>query len=637
MDQDPQESDRAVPPSGKRPRRAASERPSIPGYHLLERIGRGTTGCVYRAVQLSLQREVALKVLSSDLADHQGFSQRFVREAQAAAAVHHPNVVTCYDVGEVDGMPYQAMELLSGGDLQRRLDDRGGRLPYRDAVSMILACTCGLEGIHRAGLMHGDIIPANIFIADDGTVKLADLGLARSLAGNDKSPWDPAAAAGNATAAPEQLVAGARTDIRTDIYALGATLFLLVTGRPPFVARNRSELVRCIRERPAANVVTLDASLPPELGAVIAKAMAKDAGDRYATPSQLREDLERLMLGFTPIHARPPESVHLAPAAAQAGTTALRRRRETLLAPAAPAPNQRRWYALGIGAGLLMAAGALLWIAAPATPIPAAPTALVAPVIPAQEPFTQTPTPAIAAPSFPKPGWAVRQGEDGMGRWADLEVGEVAQRMRWCPPGRFVMGSPAGETERRDDERPVSVSLTRGFWMADSELGQAMWERVMGANPSRAKSPDLPVETVSWHDCQQFLQHLGARLDGTVVRLPTEAEWEYACRAGVAAGTAADGWFVGDAGNRTQPRRMRTPNNWGFHDLGGNVMEWCQDLYGPYPTVTTSDPVGWSGVHRVVRGGAWSTSASEGRAAARSHYLPVTKFAFLGFRMVVNP
>lgn len=631
MDPDPQAPDGPASSSGGRRRRAANERPSIPGYHLLERIGRGTTGCVYRAVQLSLQREVALKVLSPDLADSPGFSQRFVREAQAAAAVHHPNVVTCYDVGEVDGMPYQAMELLSGGDLQRRMDDRGGRLPYRDAVSMIMACTCGLEGIHRAGLMHGDIIPANIFIADDGTVKLADLGLARSLAGNDKSPWNPAAAAGNATAAPEQLVAGARSDIRTDIYALGATLFLLVTGRPPFVARNRNELVRCIREKRAPDVTTLDASLPLALGAVIIKAMAKDAADRYATPSQLREDLERLMLGFTPIHARPPESVHLEPAVAGVGTTALRRRREMSVDPAVSTPNRRRLYAMGTGAVLLIVAGLLLWITASRPLVPAVPTTVATPVTPAK-----VIPPAIVTPSFPRPGWAVRHGEDGMGRWADLEVGDVSQRMRWCPPGDFVMGSPAGEAERRDDENQVSIVLTRGFWMGDSEVGQALWERVMGVNPSHAKGPDLPVETVSWHDCQQFLQHLGARLDGTVVRLPTEAEWEYACRAGTAE-PVSDGWFVGDAGNRTHPRRMRKPNNWGLFDMGGNVMEWCQDFYGPYPTVATSDPVGWSGVHRVVRGGAWSTSVSEGRAAARAHYLPVMKFAFLGFRMVVNP
>lgn len=632
MDPDPQESDSPAPSGGRR-RRAASERPAIPGYHLLERIGRGTTGCVYRAVQLSLQREVALKVLSPDLAANPGFSQRFVREAQAAAAVHHPNVVTCYDVGEVDGTPYQAMELLSGGDLQRRMDDRGGRLPYRDAVSMIMACTCGLEGIHRAGLMHGDIIPANIFIADDGTVKLADLGLARSLAGNDKSPWDLAAAAGNATAAPEQLIAGARSDIRTDIYALGATLFLLVTGRPPFVARNRNELVRCIRERPAPDVITLDASLPPALGAVITKAMAKDPGDRYATPSQLREDLERLMLGFTPIHARPPESVDLAPTATKGGTTALRRRREPPIEPPtpAPAPSRSRWPAWGIGIGVLIVAAGL-WFAAARTPTPVVP---VAPAAAAPVPV-QEPAPALAAPSFPKPGWAVRHGEDAMGRWADLAVGDVAQRMRWCPPGRFVMGSPAGEMERRDDERPVPVVLTRGFWMGDSEVGQGLWERVMGTNPSRAKGAELPVESVNWHDCQQFLQHLGARLDGTVVRLPTEAEWEYACRAG-ADEPLVDGWFVSDANNHTQPRRQRQPNRWGLYDLGGNVMEWCQDLYGPYSTVTVSDPVGWSGVHRVVRGGAWSTAASEGRAAARAHYLPMTKFAFLGFRLVVNP
>ena len=123
--------------------------PTIPGYHLLECIGRGTTGTVFRAVQLSLQREVALKVLSPALALQQGFSERFVLEARAAAAVHHPNVVTCFDVGEFDGVLYQALELMSGGDLEHLLIGNGGRLGLSQALAIMLDCVRGLEGIHR--------------------------------------------------------------------------------------------------------------------------------------------------------------------------------------------------------------------------------------------------------------------------------------------------------------------------------------------------------------------------------------------------------------------------------------------------------------------------------------------------------
>ncbi len=238
------------------------------------------------------------------------------------------------------------------------------------------------------------------------------------------------------------------------------------------------------------------------------------------------------------------------------------------------------------------------------------------------------------SPSFPRPPWAAAHGDDALGRWTEIAVDGVKQRLRWCPPGRFTMGSPGDEADRREDEVRVDVVISRGFWMADAEVGQPLWERVMDGNPSYHKGADLPVEMVSWQDCQQFLQHLGARLNGTPVRLPTEAEWEYACRAG--GNQTGDGWFAPDAGNRTQPRRTRRPNAWGLYDCGGNVMEWCQDLYGPYPTVTAADPVGWNGVQRVVRGGAWSTPPSEGRPAARAHYLPVMRHAFVGFRFVIS-
>lgn len=209
--------------------------------------------------------------------------------------------------------------------------------------------------------------------------------------------------------------------------------------------------------------------------------------------------------------------------------------------------------------------------------------------------------------------------------------GGVTLEMVWCPPGTFTMGSNDGDS----DERPVhQVTLTKGFWIGKTEVTQAQWKSVMGNNPSDHEGDDLPVECVSWDDCMEFCKKTG-------LELPTEAQWEYACRAGstgpyAGTGNLDDmGWYGGNSGRQTHPVGTKQPNAWGLYDMHGNVWEWCADWYGDYPSGAVTDPKGASsGSYRVWRGGSWGNDAASCRSAGRNDgYYPSSRYDNLGFRL----
>ena len=219
--------------------------------------------------------------------------------------------------------------------------------------------------------------------------------------------------------------------------------------------------------------------------------------------------------------------------------------------------------------------------------------------------------------------------------------------MIWCPPGEFLMGSPAREANRDDDERCHPVVLSRGFWLGKYPVTQEQWELVMGSNPSRfTADPRLPVERVSWNDCQDFLRYLNADGAGEF-RLPTEAEWEYACRAGSATAycfgdDAAQlghyAWYSDNANGQTAPLGQLKPNAWNLHDMHGNVCEWCQDWYGVYPDDTITDPSGpGSSRYRVLRGGTWYGGGGECRSASRGNGPAGFQDDQTGLRLLRNP
>lgn len=208
--------------------------------------------------------------------------------------------------------------------------------------------------------------------------------------------------------------------------------------------------------------------------------------------------------------------------------------------------------------------------------------------------------------------------------------------------GTFKMGSDDGE----DNEKPVhSVTLTNDYYIGKYQVTQALWKAVMGENPSKFKGDDLPVECVSWHDIRYFTIKLN-QVTGKRFRLPSEAEWEYAARGGNRSrGDSYSGsyeiedvaWYFGNSDNKTHSVGLLYPNELGICDMSGNVWEWCQDCYGPYPSGAQTNPTGASsGSSRVNRGGCWGgRNAGRCRVSARGYDTPDVRSYYVGFRLAL--
>jgi len=322
----------------------------------------------------------------------------------------------------------------------------------------------------------------------------------------------------------------------------------------------------------------------------------------------------------------------------------------------------------------------------------AAPAAVTLPDAPAVE--VRTERAILTLRRIPRPAWASAMGRDRFGLWAEIAIEpdtgggqSVIQRLRWCPPGRFLMGSPDDEPERFADEGPRHpVTLRAGYWLFDTPCTQALWEALMGGNPSNFKTPDRPVEMVSWEDAQGFVAALNRRLAGAGAAdehfvLPSESQWEYACRAGSesalytgpieilgdANAPALDpiAWYGGNSnvgfelangqdrswlkelqypGGKAgiHPVKGKLPNDWGFYDMLGNVWEWMEDAWHDGYDGAPSDGSAWpsdadadadaAGAYRVVRGGSWNFDARFCRCACRVRNAPADRIDNLGFR-----
>jgi protein kinase-like protein/FHA domain-containing protein len=267
----------------------------IAGYRIERLIGKGAMGSVYLAVQESLRRPVALKVLPPKLAADRDFVLRFQAEARAAAALSHPNVVVVYDVGEETGQHYLSMEFMAGGSLEQKLA-AGGPLPWKAVLSVLGDAAAGLAYAESKGIVHRDIKPANLMYSGTGTVKIADLGLATTIEQEASEAVDGRKVFGTPHfIAPEQ-ARGQAVDHRSDLYALGATAYRLLSGKTPFEGATTREILRALQNDAPRPLHELVPELPGELEAVVTRLMEKAPEARYPTAESLRRECERLRL-----------------------------------------------------------------------------------------------------------------------------------------------------------------------------------------------------------------------------------------------------------------------------------------------------------------------------------------------------
>lgn len=255
-----------------------------------------------------------------------------------------------------------------------------------------------------------------------------------------------------------------------------------------------------------------------------------------------------------------------------------------------------------------------------------------------------------------RPPESIRQGlprsKPSSGRAEYQWAKPAGLEFAYLSPGTFVMGSPEYELGRNNDEDQHEVTIAQGFHIQITPVTVKQWRELMGNNPSCFPnlSEECPIVGISWNECQEFIKRLNLQGEATY-RLPTESEWEYACRAGsttsLANGELTElfcsmdslldevGWYCGNSGRQIHPVGRKHPNAWGLHDMHGNLFEWCHDWYGKYPAAPGEQPHGPKcGAGKVIRGGSWFSSAKSCRCACRSHWAADSRSDFIGFRLV---
>ena len=277
--------------------------PEVEGYELLGVIGTGGMGIVYRARHRRLDRVVALKMILAGGAASAHQLGRFRDEARAVAALQHPNIVQVFESGEAGGQPFLVLEYLSGGSLAAFLS--GAPLGPRRAAEMVATLARAVQHAHDRGIVHRDLKPANVLVAPDGTLKITDFGLAKRLA-DDSAHTKTGVVVGSPSYMPPEQAAGAKVvGPAADVYALGAILYELLTGRPPFVGESVLETIRQVCEYPPVEPRALRPGVPKDLEVACLKCLEKQPEDRYESALAFAEDLERFLAG-EPIRARPP-------------------------------------------------------------------------------------------------------------------------------------------------------------------------------------------------------------------------------------------------------------------------------------------------------------------------------------------
>jgi formylglycine-generating enzyme required for sulfatase activity len=683
-------------------------------YVLLQRLGQGGMGNVFKARHEFLNRVVALKVIRKDVDGYPENARRFRREIQATARLSHPNIVVAHDAGFADGFYYFAMEFIEGTDLSRLIKEQGP-LPITQACDYIRRAALGLQHAFEQGLVHRDIKPANLVLTNDADrIKIVDMGLVCLGEGSDEALTATGTVIGTADyLAPEQATNSHSVDIRADLYSLGCSFYFLLTGSHPFPGGTLLEKVfKHLHDQPQP-IRQFRPELPEGVVSVMERLLAKSPDDRFQRPIELAEALEPFCdpasepaspgTGAAK-HASPPAApaaeVGNAPPNASGGDSPVIAETIPPSAPSASTSSNTAQLRHPSKAPQAEAAIApvLLAAAAPA-PVAAAPA-------PVANPAGSTPAPAAAPEPPPKFKFQSRRrlllvaamgmtlAFAGMALWRSWYGGKstalpavknsIGMDLVRIPAGHFTMGATATEVGRQSDEGPPhKVLISRSFYVAAhettvaqfrafvesthypteaerKETGAQRWDASAGVwkldpkctwrNPGWPLADNQPVVCVCRNDAVAFCYWLSHK-EGKVYRLPTEAEWEYVCRAGTSTPYGGGGSLSLRDANFTEasaapgsgpagmPRPVGSfaPNAWGLFDMHGNAWEWCGDGFSPtyYGNSPERDPAApGSSFEGVLRGGSWSSGALDCRSARRCNTLPGRCRNDTGFRVV---
>ena len=570
---------------------------------VIERVlGSGGFGITYLAKDTSLGRQVVIKEnlpvqfcfrdthsltvaprhsQGEDAENFQWSLENFSKEAAMLASLDHSGIVRVHRSFQAFGTAYFVMPFVEGLTLDDLIRERGGQSPAfaeEELKGLLSRVLKALSYLHDRGIYHRDIKPGNLLITHEGIPVLIDFGSARQRL--SERSMTVVESAGYTPF--EQLQSRGNVGPWSDLYALGGTLVKAMTGQT----------------LPKANDRVFD-----------------DPWQALATRNELLQDHSAEFLGSID--------------------------RALALHP------RDRWQDAGE------------WLAALEAPV-----AQARPGVASAAPVAPQIRPLVAAASYSPERQVVDPPEHRPGEERDFDLVEGCKiRMCWIPPGEFLMGSPQDEPGRQKDEAQHRVKITRGFWMGKYPVTQAQWEAVMANQPSKFGGPSFwkglfgsnsdqkswdnhPVESVSWNDVCGDKDRTGGflcKVNSGVTseerfHLPTEAQWEYACRAGMTGPYAGNldqmAWFGDNSWGKTHPVGGKQANAWGLHDMHGNVWEWCSDWVGEYADGVLIDPTGAaSGAFRVRRGGSWDYDANDCRIANRDFYSLAGTSDGIGFRV----
>jgi formylglycine-generating enzyme required for sulfatase activity/tRNA A-37 threonylcarbamoyl transferase component Bud32 len=695
-------------------------------YEMLEVLGRGAFGIVFRAFDEKLHRMVALKVLNEELADNATARKRFLREARAAAAICHEHVVNVFAVDE-QPVPYLVMEYVSGQTLQDRFD-RSGPVELKEVLRIGQQIADGLAEAHAIGLIHRDIKPANILL-ENGVerVKISDFGLAR--AADDGTLTQSGVICGTPMyMAPEQ-AQEETIDHRADLFSLGSVLYVLCTGRPPFRAANTIAVLKRVCEESPRPIREINPEIPTWLCDIIGRLHEKNPEDRFSSAREVADLLGRCL-------AELQQHGHV-----RSKVSALPPRAPSASAPPRAAPGKRRW-AIAVAVVLVLGlAGLGFTEATGVTGVGGTVLRLFSPegtlAVEADDPnigvtidggdlvITGAGLKEIrlkpgehtiqaskdgkrlsqelitisrngrqvlrvsregelnAAPPAAVAPFDAQQAKTHQQAWARhlganvVTTNSLGMKMVLIPPGKFVMGSGKDEPGWAPQEGPqheveisrpfaigaheVTVGQFKAFVKATSYVteteklgGSLQWDftekvhkrdpAMMWMKPGYEQTDEYPVVCVTWNDAHAFCKWLSDK-EGVAYTLPTEAQWEYACRAGT-----TTTWFFGDnegdldshawraasSEEKAHPVGQKRPNSWGLYDLYGNAWEWTADRFdaGYYALSPKVDPPGADAGSRAMRGGSRTDGPVQLRSGARGWLDQDVGNNVVGFRVV---
>ena len=662
-------------------------------YQILEKIGAGGMGQVYKAFHSNTERVVAIKVILGKGKIEPEVVKRFEREVKAAAKLVHSNIITVFDADQADGRIFMVMEYIKGDDLGELLRKKG-QLSVSEVVDYILQAARGLRYAHDQGVIHRDIKPGNILVDSSGNVKIVDMGLAKlENKGNEESiSMLTASASIMGTVdfmSPEQGFSSKNVDGRADIYSLGATLFFLLTRKVMFPGDSAFEKLLAHREAPIPSLYNSRVGISPDLEIAFIKMVAKKVEDRYASMAEVISALSRLQteIGENPIATEDLATTNFErgsyPETIDVEAVITNKGREGNKETDKHVGGKTLAYISGIlqkayTPGMLMATGitglvllvflvllVLMLLLKPGTNVKEEVEAHIAALEKAKQEEAAKGK-RVELEKSKQEDAKLKQMEkeklkledDGKLKEIELEktkmeeakakelvvllskFAAIEKEMILIPAGKFMMGSPASEKGRSADETQHEVTLTKPFYMGKYEVTQEQWEAVMGKNPGNTKGAKLPVTVVSWEDCQEFIKKLNAKTNGGY-RLPTEAEWEYACRAGTSTAysvgdslTNSDANYGEGAAGSIKSVGSYKSNAFGLYDMHGNVWEWCEDWMADYPAGALTDPKGpGTGTSRVLRGGSFDRVVSIARSSFRYYDAPSLRYYSYGFRL----